>query len=177
MAYSSNRVKQFGDFGPGFAGHADGGYANHVRTYAIELTASQDVRDGAPLLLGTNPANQVRPTVIGDSIDYHTFAGFKVNNPSKEQVDSGAQYENGDPVSVMKQGVMVVSCSAAVVAGEAVVMQVNGGGLSSAHATGSLATGEFFVPMARWLESAAQGANARISLGFELAHREITGSL
>lgn len=178
MAINLNRIKKVGDYTSGHVGSVADGCPKYARTYSIELSASQDAKAGAPLLLGTDPGSQVRPTVNGDAIDYHTWGGFMLLDPTKEPADNGGQqYSDEDEVAVLKMGVINVSASAAVTAGQAVVVQVNGGLLKSAHATGSLAAGEYFVPMARWLDSVAAGGTGQISVGFELAHREITGSL
>lgn len=173
---SFNSVKKVSAYAKGFKGSVADGAPKYARTYSVELSASQDIDDGAPLLLGSDPQIQVRPTVIGDVIAYETFGGFKLNDPTKEAVDSGQQYDDEDPVSVLKFGVMHASASAAVVAGEAVVVQVNGGGLSSALMSGALGTGEYFLPMCRWEDSVAQGGVGRLSIGMSLAHQEITGS-
>jgi len=178
MAINLNKIKKVGDYTSGHVGSIAEGAPTYVRSFSVELSSSQEYTAGAPLLLGTDPSVQARPTVSGDTINYHTFAGMAVLDPTKEAADpGGVQYVDGDSVPVLKFGVMAVSASEAVVAGEAVVAQVNGGLLKSAHATGSLAAGEFFLPMCRWLDSASAGGVANMSIGMELAHREITGSL
>jgi hypothetical protein len=177
MAINFNKIKKVGDYTSGHVGSVADGAPKYARTYSVELSASQDATAGAPLLLGTDPGAQARPTRLGDVVHYHNFAGFMLLDPTKEASDSGPQYSNGDEVAVLKLGVLNVKAGANVTAGQAVVVQVNGGGLRGAHATGSLAAGEFFLPTCRWLDSVSSGGTGQVSIGFELAHREISGSL
>lgn len=173
---SFNSVKKVSQYAKGYKGTVADGAPKYARSYSVELTASQDIADGAPLLRGTAPGTQARPTVVGDVISYSNFAGFKLNDPTKEAVDTGQQYADEDLVSVLVFGVMNASASSATIAGQGVVVQVNGGSLSSALMSGALGTGEFFLPMCTWEDSVAQGGVGRLSIGMRLSHQEITGS-
>lgn len=178
MAINFNRVKVVSDYQSNYPGAVADGCPTYIASYAAQLTASQDLRAGQPLLYGTDPSTQVRPTVIGDSTAaiYQTFAGFTVLNPTKERPSGSLQYTSGDQVGVMKMGVITLSASNTVTAGQGIVGQVNGGTYRTAHATGSLATGEFFVPLARAQTSAVVGGLFKAEIGFSLAHREVSGS-
>ena len=155
---SINSIKKSSDFTAGYAGSIDQAQPSAVFSAPVVLSASQEYTPGRPLV---RDGDKVRPTTVGDVLNYGTFAGFGVRDATKPAAYSysgGQQYQNGDAVNYLVLGSIKVVAGGAVVAGQSVVCQVNGGALTSVSHTGSLSTGQFRIPGAVWTQSAGSGA-------------------
>jgi hypothetical protein len=153
---SINSIKKSSDFTAGFPGSLDQAQPSAVFSAPVVLSASQEYTPGKVLV---RDGDKVRPTTVGDVLNYGTFAGFGVRDATKPAAYSGGQqYQNGDAVNYLVLGSIKVVAGGAVVAGQAVVCQVNGGALTSVSHTGSLSAGQFRIPGAVWTQSAGSGA-------------------
>jgi hypothetical protein len=152
-----NSIKK--TFTAGYAGALDYAVQPFVVSAPIALSASQEYTPGKVLV---RDGADIRPTDVGDVLSYHNYVGFGVLDGTKQAQDSGTMYADGDVVGILKFGVMKVVAGGNVVAGQAVVCQVNGGALTSLSHTGSLSTGQYRIPGAEWLDNASSGAVTRI---------------
>ncbi len=115
-------ISQYG--APAYAGMLDGVNPHNVRSYAAE----EIIPIGYPVMLGTNPAKQVKKATTGAAA-----IGFSLHDHAREQTSAGAvQYPITDTVSTLTEGRVWVMTDDAVVAGAKANLKTATGTLTDA---------------------------------------------
>lgn len=125
---------------------------DNVDSYAAE----GNVNAGEPVILGTNPAGQVKTATAAQGAAVIGVALFQHVDPQQ-----GATYPDGKSVSVMSSGDVYVTAGVDVTAGSGVGLGTVAGSLAYVLSTTSSAT---VVPNARYLDSGAAGDVVRIRI-------------
>lgn len=118
--------------------------------------------------ISTSDKNVKLPSASGD---VSNPAGFVVRTGAIESTRDGLApaYQAGDPINIMRAGRIWTACEEAVTADTAVYARITANGALSQlgalrnDTDGGKAT---LVPGARWIDSAAAGAPARIEFNF-----------
>jgi len=94
-------------------------------SYRTSKIAEGALSAGQPVQRGTNPQTQVAPYAAGDLVDPANFAGFVFLETSAD-----GTIADGDGVTVIEAGVVALSFSEAVTAGERVALTLASGALT-----------------------------------------------
>jgi len=94
-------------------------------SYRVSKLAEGALSAGQPVQRGTNPQKQVAPYAAGDLVDPANFAGFVFLETSAD-----GTIADGDGVTVIEAGVVALSFSEAVTAGERVALTLASGALT-----------------------------------------------
>lgn len=147
----------------GFAGQiAEPGAPTYCRSCTAE---GSGVVAGAPVKRGTDPQRQVTPFEAGDIPDSAMFAGVVVLETSRPFSDNGIK--DGDPVTVMRLGSILMDFSEAVTAGEQVAIELATGklkGYAQGTSAASIPTGEVVLPGLRIAETTSAAGLATVEV-------------
>lgn len=120
---------------------------------------------GIPVKRGTLPATQVEPFEAGDVPTAGMFAGVVVLDTSRPYDEDAI--EDGDPVDVMRMGVVYMNFGEAVTAGEQVGIVLATGvlsGIPQGTAAGAIATGTVVLPCLRIAETISASGLAAVEV-------------
>lgn len=111
---------------------------------------------GKPLLRGTNPEKQVAAIGASDVVTAESFGGFALLETSRAY-DASNPIDDTDGVSALMFGVIGLTASETVAAGEDVALTLSSGALVGLGADEMAASGVVRLPGCRWIESGAAG--------------------
>lgn len=149
--------------GRAYAGQlAEPGAPKHRRSCHAEIGMGEAITAGAPLIRGTDPDDQVKPIVAASVVNAQSFAGFALLDTSRPL--NSTMIADGDDVTVLDEGIIILSPGEAVVAGEEVSMTLATGVLRGLAAGVVPASGVARLPGCRWEESGASGAMLKASV-------------
>jgi hypothetical protein len=138
----------------GYAGQVADAAPLYCRTGIAEGT----VTPGQVVLRGTDPANQVKAITDGATVDASTVAGFCVLDTALED----NPYVDESVVRVMRVGVIYVTVTAAVVAGNPVY--VGNATAQLGNIDDATGVGLALLPGARFLTSASANGIAAVQV-------------
>ena len=135
-------------------------------TFIRSASAEGALVAGSVVKRGTNPEKQVEALEAGDAPDFDLIAGV-VHLETSRPYDASSPIADGDPVGVVRQGVVYMEFSEAVTAGEMVGQTLASGlltGIPEGTAAAAIATGIVVIPGLRIVQTTTAAGVARVEV-------------
>lgn len=120
---------------------------------------------GLPCVFGTTPAKEVRPVASTDALTARNFAGFVLLSTSRQY--SSSAIEDGDEVSVLREGVVYLTFSEAVTCGERVALTVSGQTLQGIAEGSAVGAGQKLLPGCRIIQTTSAAGVAAVEVDLD----------